>query len=197
MIASKKDLEKRAMERLETIFGYDISEMFQVECPDLQDEKNSFGVEVTRDCYENEIERQRFIEGIFGKNVDSIEEKKIKRFERTGAEIKSKNGIINGATLGAGHEENPAHLIGTIENKLKKLNDGHYKDLSCIGLYVFVDTMHLYSSFVQSVIEEISKKEYPKKYDFLFLDGSYECVKCNMDEKTFEFIGGSFEFEHR
>ena len=188
MITSKKDLEKRAMERLETVFGYDISEMIQAECPDLQDEKNSFGVEVTRDCYENEIERQRFIEEIFGKNVDSIEEKKIKRFERTGAEIRIEKGIVKGATLGFGHEESPANLIRTIENKLNKLNDGHFKDFSCIGLYVFVDTMHLYCSFVQSVIEEISKKGYPKKYDFIFLDGSYEWVKCNMNEKVFEIL---------
>ena len=52
-------------------------------------------------------------------------------------------------------------------------------------LYVFVETISLYDSYVYSIIDEVNKIDVPIKYNKLILDGYFEICYCDMTTRSF------------
>ena len=106
--------------------------------------------------------------------------------EKLGGSIAEENGVIARAALGT-TVDSPEHLISTIKKKVEKLNSGGYKSFSKYGLYVFVNTVSLFDSYVLSVIEVIAEYQIGKAYVYetVYLDGGYEICICNMKQRSF------------
>lgn len=187
MILSKVMIEQKARRALGDFCNYPIENLNCADKPDLQDIICSYGIEVVEDCYSNERKAERFIEDIQYKPYDEIDPQKIKKLEKLGGSLQAKNNKVVWGSLGPSMPNNPAHLIETIKGKIEKLNSGNYKHFDTYGLYVFVETVSLFDSYVHSVIEEISTVQIEKRltYDTIYLDGTFEMCVCNMSNKTF------------
>ncbi len=47
-------------------------------------------------------------------------------------------------------------------------------------LYVFVETVSLFDSYILSLIEAVNDADYPLKYTRIILDGWFEIVDCDI-----------------
>ena len=131
----------------------------------------------------------RFVEAIWKKPYSEINEKKFEKFKKMGGSFSVENGIVQSASL-ASTNNDPKHLIKTIEDKIELINGGSYQKFERYGLYVFVDTVFIdehFSSYVQQVIDEISlyQERFTMKYDTLYLDQLYTLCICDMVKKSF------------
>lgn len=190
MIYNKMTLEKRAKVTLEEVCNFVVDSLICADKPDLQDIEQSYGVEVVEDCYQNEKQVERFVESVWDKDLSEVSSPKIRKFQKLGGSLKQENGKTVFASLGPSTPNNPAHLIRTIQGKIDKLNDGGYKTFQSYGLYVFVSTVSLFTSYVQSVIEQISEYQAKKnrQYEVIYLDDYYEMCVCDIRTKTFSRI---------
>lgn len=190
MIYDKVTLEKRARVTLEEVCKYAVDSLICTDKPDLQDVERSYGVEVVEDCYPNEKKAERFIVSVWDKELSEVSLQKIRRFHGLGGLLKQTNGRIVSASLGPSTPNNPAHLIRTIQGKIDKLNNGGYKTFRTYGLYVFVNTVFLFTSYVQGVIEQVSEYQatMDSQYEVIYLDGYYEMYVCDIKTKTFSRI---------
>ena len=186
MIYNKKTLENKARLTLCNICNHSLDTLFCDDKPDLQDLTISYGIEVVEDCYPNEKEAERFIQNIWKKTISNIQDYKIEKLKSLGGKLHEEKGLV----IGASFQEvpnSPIHLINTIKRKIEKLNNGKYKKFNSYGLYVFVDTVNLFDSFVYSIIETI--REYQKNKDYVFktiyLDGYYKMYICDMEASNF------------
>ena len=170
----KFEVERRARTTLEVVCDYSIECLICADKPDLQDTTHSYGIEVVEDCYSNEKEALRFISNVWHKPTSEISSEQIRKLEKLGGSIAEENGVIARAALGT-TVDSPEHLISTIKKKVEKLNSGGYKSFSKYGLYVFVNTVSLFDSYVLSVIEVIAEYQIGKAYVYetVYLDGGY------------------------
>lgn len=182
----KFEVERRARTTLEVVCDYSIECLICADKPDLQDTTHSYGIEVVEDCYSNEKEALRFISNVWHKPTSEINSEQIRKLEKLGGSIAEENGVIARAALGT-TVDSPEHLISTIKKKVEKLNSGGYKSFSKYGLYVFVNTVSLFDSYVLSVIEVIAEYQIGKAYVYetVYLDGGYEICICNMKQRSF------------
>lgn len=186
MIKNKFMNEKIAKQILENVCNCPKGKLVCADKPDLQDAIGSCGIEVVEDCYSNEIEAERFVEGIWKKQISEIRPGGIKRLERIGGSIIEENGVVIGASLGK-TPNNPNNLIKTIKRKVEKLNGSEYEDFSSYRLYVFVDTVFLFDSNVHNVINVIEEYQNDREriYEKIYLDGGYEMCICDMRQGIF------------
>jgi hypothetical protein len=182
----KYNMERLARLTLKVVCDYPIECLICDDKPDLQDAIHSYGIEVVEDCYHNERKAERFISGVWQKQVSKIKPEQIKRLEELGGSITEENGVVASASLGA-TQNGPTHLIDTIKKKVEKLNSGGYDEFAQYGLYVFVDTVFLFDSYVHSVTETIAEYQADRTrvYETIYLDGSYEMCVCDMRQKSF------------
>lgn len=182
----KFEVERRARITLEVICDYPIECLICADKPDLQDTTHSYGIEVVEDCYSNEKEALRFISNVWHKPISEIKPEKIEKLGKLGGSIAEENGVIARAALGT-TPNSPEHLIGTIKQKVEKLNSNGYEEFSRYGLYVLVGTVCLSYSYTQSVVDAIAEYQIGKAqmYETIYLDGSYEMYICNMKQRSF------------
>lgn len=185
MIYDKTILENIARLILARYCNYPIENLVCLDKPDLQDSINSYGIEVVEDCYSSEKEAERFLTSVWNMKYSEIDSKKIERLLKIGGELKEKGDKIFSTSLGKGTPNNPTHLIKTIKKKIIKLNNGGYKIFNNYGLYVYVNTVILQNSYVESIINEISKNQSELKYSKLYLDMHFQLWICDMNKKTY------------
>lgn len=89
------------------------------ERPDLQDQKKSIGVEVTRSDLQNSLKAQSIYAKLSALADESEREKNIEHLHRLGADVRF--GLMLGPTVRDPHET----VINSYERKLKKLNGGY------------------------------------------------------------------------
>ena len=187
-IQTKKEMENRARITLGLILEYDISCLVCKDMPDLQDDAHSIGIEVVEDCYEDERERERCILNYYGKAITEIPEDKIRRFESNGAKLHTEKRIITGTSLGPTRNNAPGHLIETIRKKLAKLNQGHYAQFDRYDLYIFDDTVSLFPSYLEMIMDAVGSFKAKKKFSMLYIDGYYEMTVCNLTDESIRIV---------
>lgn len=197
LIKSTHYMEEAARHTLHHICGFSLDDLECRDKPDLQSKNGKFGIEVVQDVYANERERQRFVETIWGKPYEEIAPKKVQRLERGGGSLRTKDGIINGASLGETSSD-PSHLIKTVKKKIDLINKGGYKEFKRYGLYVFVETTFIdenFKSFVQQVIDVVAEyqKDRTIRFDMLYLDQRYTLCVCDLVSKQFSHFPISCE----
>ena len=122
MIYDKKTVERKAKVTIERVCGYTSDSLYCSDKPDLQDIKNSYGIEVVEDCYQKEKRAERFVTGVFHKSIDEVDPRGVKRLMRLGGSITQVDGKVTAASLGPITPNTPEHLIETIQGKIDKLN---------------------------------------------------------------------------
>lgn len=188
LIKTKDYQEEYARYSLHYACDRDITDLFHLDSPDLQDPVHSVGIEVVNDVYRDEEERERFVEKYWGKPIFELKEREIRLFEQNGAQMKIENGIISSARMSGGKPNHSEHLINTIKGKVDKLNDGHYTVFKRYELYVFVRSTFLDENFdyrVWQTIEAIRMYQRPVSFSTLYLDYWYGICICNMETETF------------
>lgn len=171
---------------LTEILGWKQDNLLCSDKPDIQDDNNDIGIEVVQDFFQKDKEVEAFWEKNWGIPLTEIPKKNIERFESMGGTIGAA-GIISFGQ----HYNIPQHLKDTIAAKLDLLNKGKYKQFANFMLYVIVDTVFLFDSYVLDVMRFATSTEHQKKFHMLFLDGiseigSHELVVCDLSTQTFE-----------
>lgn len=184
-IHTKEYMEEYARLSLSEILGFNIDTLVHCDSPDIQDFENRIGIEVVEDVYECEKELERFWEKYSNTSVNLIPKKKIDGYYSKKGTLKIEHNQLKGGSLGEEKPNSPKHLISTIRKKISKLNSGNYVTFSTYMLYVFVETVSLYDSYVYSIIDEVNKIDVPIKYNKLILDGYFEICYCDMTTRSF------------
>lgn len=176
LIKSKNYLEELARQTLHQVCGFSLEAWYCSDKPDLQNEKENFGIEVVQDVYSNEQEADRFVESIWSKPYSSIEVDAIRRLKKLGVTIVHDNDKII-STSCKSTSSSAEHLIDTICKKIDKLRDGQYRTFERYGLYVFVKSTSIDENFVLPIVDEVirSAREYISSpaFEVLYLDQKY------------------------
>lgn len=184
-IMSTNYAEELAKQMLNQILDFDLSTLCHKDKPDLQDFDKKIGIEVTQDVYENEMQCLRFWNRYEKTPYDKIPQKEIDLYYKNLGTLEvSDNRLITGK-LGEEKANNPSHLIKTINRKLLKLNSGHYTIFDNNMLYIFVETVNLFDSYIISLIEAVNDADYPLKYTRIILDGWFELCDCDVMNRKF------------
>lgn len=168
------------------VLGFDILTLDHSDCPDIQDFKHNIGIEVVEDVYEKERELEKFWEKYENVPLIHIPSKQIEGYYKRGGTLTTDSEKLTGGTLGEAKPNSPDHLISKILDKIQKLNSGKYVSFPINYLYVFVNTVSLFDSYIFTMIDEINKTEAKIKYQKIILDGYYELCFCDMERRSFE-----------
>lgn len=186
---SKKFVEEYARQTLHHLGLYDRSLLIARDKPDLQDNVNSYGIEVVQDCYPEEREFIRRVLDADQTPFSGLDRKKKEYFRSKNIELQIIDDHVAGAYWNNGHPNTPAHLVATIIRKINKLNQGGYAPFDQYGLYVFVDTVSVdehYNSYVRSVLKEVSEYPSERHYSSIYLDYYYGLCVCSVKEQRFQ-----------
>ncbi len=191
----KDQSELRAYYCLCLCLGFDENTLVIDDKPDLQDKVHGIGVEVTQDVYSLEKKNYSISQSIFCTPVDEVPPKKLEILRRGGGSFREENNRFHSISLGEATQNNPMHLIETIKGKQQKFSTSKYTRFSTNALFVFVETMTLFSSYIQTVITEAQANN---DYDRLYLYGhnaygAMELVICNIRTKNYERVNISKE----
>lgn len=185
-IKTKYYLEEYAKLMMIYKFDFDESTLIHADSPDIQDDFKKIGIEVVEDTYESEKELERFWVEYGTTPFNDIPTKIIDGYYKRGGSLSVSNNKLSGGSLGITKNNSPEHLILTIEKKLNKLNGGLYKSFNYYMLYVFTDTVSLFDSHVQMVINKISSSSQKVTFDKIILDGYFELCICDVKSSSFE-----------
>lgn len=130
--------------RFSTQFDLEISDK-----PDLQDESNGIGIEVTQ----GRNSKQQEIESLYTKlnyDKDSDPDKLKKQIERCGGKLEG--GILSGIS----ESDDFGYSIKAFQKKIAKINAGGYLPMKQYGLFIFDDCLDMTPE--HSVIRNVASK---------------------------------------
>ena len=155
--------------------------------PDLQDEVNGIGIEVTRAIRESKNVAHALINEMAGRQIMDV----------------SDEDWIDMTTYGYGYGLD-ATLIGKVEynywalampmtriiaNKIHKVADGFYGDFDFFGLYVFSKENLNHDQVGQTIRYAMDlQKGVNKKFSTLYISQIQELFVCDLENATFEKI---------
>lgn len=181
----KHSREYRTLATLRYLFPDDYNEMTCGETPDLQDNKNGVGIEVTEAVAQNDMEAYRLSSNYFdntNKRPEQLERLK-RRIKECGYDINEDNHSINRTGTSDGDKY---YFQESIRKKLKKLPIYKSK-FKKIGLAVVLSD--IYSSCLGIECgEQINDviREYDCSFDFIYVIYNYFC--CYYDSHTKSFF---------
>lgn len=192
---NKNFAEQAACYILTHLLGYDHTDLFCSDKPDIQSHSGKIGVEVRCDIYQHEQDIIAIAKKIWSKEFAQIPKNARKKIAKYGGEIfADASGSINRIHVGE-KTNDPAHLIDSAKDKLNKLNAGGYAIFEENDLYLFVESILL--EYAESHIYSFMKavKDYPGRvFDYIFLDQHYVLYVCNIKTQSFKKVPIPQEF---
>ena len=128
--------ERYAMVSLATLFGEHYVHLVNRDRPDLQDETQSIGIEVTRAIRENKNVANALVNEMAGKKVMEVNHADLRQISQSGYAY----GLSDGQIMGEKEVEYwslALPLKRILEIKMDKVNNGFYGDFQEFGLFVF------------------------------------------------------------
>lgn len=184
----KVTVEENAINRLAKFCGYDINYLEHKDKPDIHHKSGKIGIEVVQDCYPNEKMSESDVRRIWEMPYNQIPEYIVGRIKKAGGSLVVENNRIKMAHLGIQTPNNPEHLIETIKKKIDLLKKKRYKYFDIYELYVFVDTVSLFESYVVQVMQEITEYDVKLPYSKIYLDGYFEICICELKNSKYKRI---------
>lgn len=177
--------ERYAKLSLEALFGEQYAGLVNSDRPDLQDEKNSIGIEVTRAITEDKNVANSLINEMAGRQVKEVNEDLLKIQE---------SGYSYGLDLNYAMGSNEYNywalalpMKRILESKIWKVNNGFYGEYNEFGLYVFTK-YDLMADEVNEIIGFMMDVQQDKavRYDHLFISQIETLFDCDLRQGDFD-----------
>lgn len=178
--------ERYAMVSLATLLGEHYAHLVNRDRPDLQDETNGIGIEVTRAIHENKNVANSLVNEMAGGSVVEVNRDDLKRIKQSGYAY----GLTDGTLIGRNELEYwslALPLKRILEIKMHKVGDGFYGDFQEFGLFVFSKD-NLNAVQVRQAITFMMEKQTQQsiRYERLFISQIQSLYSCNLTTGLFE-----------
>ena len=178
--------ERYAMVSLATLLGEHYAHLVNRDRPDLQDETQSLGIEVTRAIRENKNVAHALVNEMAGEDVIEVNAEDLLHINQSGYAY----GLGDGSIIGRNEYEFwslALPLKRILEIKMDKVNNGFYGDFNEFGLFVFTKEDLDIDQIKQTIAFMMEKQAYQNRlYSRLFLSQIQILYDCDLYSGQFK-----------
>ena len=173
--------ERYAMVSLATLLGEHYAHLVNRDRPDLQDEEQSIGIEVTRAIRENKNVANALVNEMAGEDIKEVNAEDLRHINQSGYAY----GLGDGTLVGRNEYEFwslalPMKRI--LEIKMDKVNNGFYGDFDEFGLFVFTKEDLDLNQIKQTIAFMREKQAYQNRlYSRLFISQIQAMFDCDLE----------------
>ena len=169
------------MVSLATLLGEHYAHLVNRDRPDLQDEEQGIGIEVTRAIRENKNVANALVNEMAGEDVKEVNAEDLLHINQSGYAY----GLGDGSIIGRNEYEYwslALPLKRILEIKMNKVNDGFYGDFHEFGLFVFTKEDLDLDQIKQTIAFMMEKQAYQNRlYSRLFLSQIQTLFDCDLE----------------
>jgi hypothetical protein len=180
--------ERYAMVSLATLLGEHYAHLVNRDRPDLQDEEQGIGIEVTRAIRENKNVANALVNEMAGEDVKEVNAQDLLHINQSGYAY----GLGDGSIIGRNEYEYwslALPLKRILEIKMNKVNDGFYGDFHEFGLFVFTKEDLDLDQIKQTIAFMMEKQAYQNRlYSRLFLSQIQTLFDCDLETGRYRKI---------
>jgi len=180
--------ERYAMVSLATLLGEHYAHLVNRDRPDLQDEVQSIGIEVTRAIRENKNVANALVNEMAGEAVKEVNAEDLRHIKQSGYAY----GLGDGSIIGRNEYEFwslALPLKRILEIKMDKVNNGFYGDFHEFDLFVFTKEDLDLDQIKQTIAFMMEKQAYQNRlYSRLFLSQIQTLFDCDLETGRFRTI---------
>jgi len=180
--------ERYAMVSLATLLGEHYAHLVNRDRPDLQDEVQSIGIEVTRAIRENKNVANALVNEMAGEAVKEVNAEDLRHIKQSGYAY----GLGDGSIIGRNEYEFwslALPLKRILEIKMDKVNNGFYGDFHEFDLFVFTKEDLDLDQIKQTIAFMMEKQAYQNRlYSRLFLSQIQTLFDCDLETGRFRKI---------
>ena len=180
--------ERYAMVSLATLLGEHYAHLVNRDRPDLQDEEQSLGIEVTRAIRENKNVANALVNEMAGEDVKEVNAEDLRHINQSGYAY----GLGDGTLVGRNEYEFwslALPLKRILEIKMDKVNNGFYGDFNEFGLFVFTKEDLDLDQIKQTIAFMMEKQAYQNRlYSRLFISQIQTLFDCDLETGRYRKI---------
>lgn len=180
--------ERYAMVSLATLLGEHYAHLVNRDRPDLQDEEQGIGIEVTRAIRENKNVANALVNEMAGEDVKEVNAEDLLHINQSGYAY----GLGDGSIIGRNEYEYwslALPLKRILEIKMNKVNDGFYGDFHEFGLFVFTKEDLDLEQIKQTIAFMMEKQAYQNRlYSRLFISQIQTLFDCDLETGRYRKI---------
>ena len=173
--------ERYAMVSLATLLGEHYAHLVNRDRPDLQDEEQGIGIEVTRAIRENKNVANALVNEMAGEDIKEVNAEDLRDINQSGYAY----GLGDGTLVGRNEYEFwslALPLKRILEIKMDKVNNGFYGDFDEFGLFVFTKEDLDLDQVKQTIAFMMEKQAYQNRlYSRLFLSQIQTLFDCDLE----------------
>ena len=172
--------ERYAMVSLASLLGEHYSHLVNRDRPDLQDEVQGIGIEVTRAIHENKNVANALVNEMAGEDIKEVNDDDLRRITQSGYAY----GLGDGRIIGRNEYEYwslALPLKRILEIKMDKVNNGFYGDFHEFDLFVFTKEDLDLDQVKQTIAFMQEKQAFQNRYySRLFLSQIQTLFDCDL-----------------
>ena len=180
--------ERYAMVSLATLLGEHYAHLVNRDRPDLQDEAQSIGIEVTRAIRENKNVANALVNEMAGEAVKEVNAEDLRHIKQSGYAY----GLGDGSIIGRNEYEFwslALPLKRILEIKMDTVKNGFYGDFHEFDLFVFTKEDLDLDQIKQTIAFMMEKQAYQNRmYSRLFLSQIQTLFDCDLETGRFRKI---------
>ncbi len=180
--------ERYAMVSLATLLGEHYAHLVNRDRPDLQDEEQGLGIEVTRAIRENKNVANALVNEMAGEDVKEVNAEDLRHINQSGYAY----GLGDGTLIGRNEYEFwslALPLKRILEIKMDKVNNGFYGDFNEFGLFVFTKEDLDLDQIKQTIAFMMEKQAYQNRlYSRLFISQIQTLFDCDLETGRYRKI---------
>ena len=180
--------ERYAMVSLSSLLGEHYAHLVNRDRPDLQDEDQSLGIEVTRAIRENKNVANALVNEMAGEAVKEVNAEDLRHINQSGYAY----GLGDGSIIGRNEYEFwslALPLKRILEIKMDKVNNGFYGDFHEFGLFVFTKEDLDLDQIKQTIAFMMERQAYQNRlYSRLFISQIQSLFDCDLETGRYRKI---------
>ena len=185
--------ERYAMVSLATLLGEHYANLVNRDRPDLQDEAQSLGIEVTRAIRENKNVANALVNEMAGEDVKEVNAEDLRHINQSGYAY----GLGDGTLIGRNEYDFwslALPLKRILEIKMDKVNNGFYGDFNEFGLFVFTKEDLDLDQIKQTIAFMQEKQAFQNRiYSHVFISQIQTLFDCDLETGHYRKIRVSKE----
>ena len=180
--------ERYAMVSLASLLGEHYAHLVNRDRPDLQDETQSIGIEVTRAIRENKNVANALVNEMAGEDVKEVNAEDLRHINQSGYAY----GLGDGSIIGRNEYEFwslALPLKRILEIKMDKVNNGFYGDFREFDLFVFTKEDLDIDQIKQTIAFMMERQAYQNRlYSRLFISQIQSLFDCDLETGRYRKI---------